>query len=147
MEEYINTLKKRLTIWKLLLLFSVAGIGIFFIFGSVLFGMDVELRRAFGAMFGFLFIFSLCYFVTDSTTLGSDNKLREQYIRNIDERNLSIEAKSSRVTLNIVMICLFISFIVMSLFIGHNAGTVPGICFYGIWLIKSAVKYYYNKKM
>ena len=62
MEEFRIKLKKRSAIWLLILIVSVAGIGLFFVFGGVLFGMDVELRRSFGGMFGFLFILSFYIF-------------------------------------------------------------------------------------
>ena len=147
MEEYRKALKKRSALWLLLLIVSALGIGLFFVLGGVLFGMDAALRRGFGGMFGALLIVSLGYYVTIRTTLGDEKKLKEQYIRSTDERNLSIEAKSSNVTLNIVMAGLFIAFMLLMLFGGKGAGTLPGIAWYGIWLIKSAVKSYYNKKM
>ncbi|MBP5580061.1 MAG: hypothetical protein J6X56_11435 [Ruminococcus sp.] len=147
MEEYRKILKKRSALWLLVLIVSAAGIGTFFVLGRVLFGMDVELRRSFGGMFGSLLIVSFGYYVTIKTTLGDEKKLKEQYIRDTDERNLNIEVKTSRVTLNIVMTGLFIAFMLLTLFSGREAGTIPGIAFYGIWLIKSAVKSYYNKKM
>ncbi len=147
MEEFKKTLKKKSALWLLVLIVSLAGIGLFFVFGGLLFGMDPELRRSFGGMFGFLFILSLGYYVTTNAALGNEKKLREAYIRSTDERNLNIEARSSNVTLNIVMVCLFIGFLFLTLFSGREAGTIPGIAFYGIWLIKSVVKSYYNKKM
>lgn len=147
MEEYIKALKKRSALWLLVLIVSGAGIGTFFVLGGLLFGMDAELRRGFGGMFGALFIVSLGYYVTIKTTLGDEKKLKEQYIRDTDERNLNIEVKSSRVTLNIVMAGLFIAFMLLTLFAEKGAANVPGIAFYGIWLIKGVVKSYYNKKM
>lgn len=147
MEEYIKALKKKSALWLLVLIVSGAGIGTFFVLGGLLFGMDAELRRGFGGMFGALFIVSLGYYVTIKTTLGDEKKLKEQYIRDTDERNLNIEVKSSRVTLNIVMAGLFIAFMLLTLFAEKGAANVPGIAFYGIWLIKGFVKSYYNKKM
>ena len=147
MEEYRKTLKKRSVLWLLVLIVSVIGIGTFFVLGGVLFGMDAGLRRGFGGMFGSLFIVSLGYFVTIEATIGDEKKLKEQYIRSTDERNLNIEAKSSNVTLNIVMAGLFIAFMLLMLFAEKGAANVPGIAFYGIWLIKGVVKSYYNKKM
>ena len=147
MEEFRIKLKKRSAIWLLILIVSVAGIGLFFVFGRVLWGMDVELRRSFGGMFGFLLLISLGYYISINAALGNENKLKEEYIRSTDERNLNIEARSSNVTLNIVMVCLFIGFLLLTLFSGREAGRIPGIAFYGIWLIKSVVKGYYNKKM
>ena len=147
MEGYRKALKKKSTLWLLAFIVSLAGIGLFFIFGGVLFGLDVESRRSFGGMFGVLFIVSLGYYVSITTMLSNETKLKEQYIRSTDERNLNIEVRSSNVTLNIVMVSLFIAFITLSLFIGKNAGVIPGIAFYGIWFVKSVVKSYYNKIM
>ena len=101
----------------------------------------------FGGMFGFLLLISLGYYISINAALGNEKKLKEEYIRSTDERNLNIEARSSNVTLNIVMVCLFIGFLLLTLFSGREAGRIPGIAFYGIWLIKSVVKGYYNKKM
>ena len=110
--------------------------------GRVLFGMDVELRRSFGGMFSYLLIISFIYNVNINAALTNEKKLKEEYIRSTDERNLNIEARSSNVTLNIVMVCLFIGFLLLTLFSGREAGRIPGIAFYGIWLIKSVVKGY-----
>ena len=107
MEGYRKALKKKSTLWLLAFIVSLAGIGLFFIFGGVLFGLDVESRRSFGGMFGVLFIVSLGYYVSITTMLSNETKLKEQYIRSTDERNLNIEVRSSNVTLNIVMVCLF----------------------------------------
>ena len=147
MEDFRNTLKKRSALWLLLLIVSVSGIGLFFVFGEMVFGMNVELRRSFGGMFGFLFIMSSVSLATIGTTLGDEKKLKEKYILSTDERNLNIEVKSSNVTLNIVMVCLFIGFIFLALFFDKDAATIPGVAFYGIWFIKNVVKSYYNKKM
>ncbi|MBO7474341.1 MAG: hypothetical protein J6U00_10165 [Ruminococcus sp.] len=147
MEAYKKSLKKKAILWMLVLIVSVAGIGLFFVLGRVLFGMDVELRRSFGGMFSYLLIISFIYNVNINAALTNEKKLKEQYIRSTDERNINIEAKSARVTLNIVMVSLFVAFLLLTLFLGKNAGTVPGIAFYGIWLIKIVVKSYYNKKM
>ena len=147
MEEYRKTLKKRSVLWLLVLIVSVIGIGTFFVLGGVLFGMDAGLRRGFGGMFGSLLIVSVVYYVNIAGALSNEKRLKEQYIRSTDERNLNIEAKSSNVTLNIVMVSLFVAFLLLTLFSGKNAGTVPGIAFYGTWLIKGIVKSYYNKKM
>ena len=147
MEAYKKSLKKKAILWMLVLIVSVAGIGLFFVLGRVLFGMDVELRRSFGGMFSYLLIISFIYNVNINAALTNEKKLKEQYIRSTDERNINIEAKSARVTLNIVMVSLFVAFLLLTLFLGKNAGTVPGIAFYVIWLIKIVVKSYYNKKM
>ena len=147
MEEYRNLLKKRSVLWLLVMIVSAAGLVLFFVFGGVLFGMDTGLRRSFGGMFGYLLIVSVVYYVNITGALSNEKRLKEQYIRSTDERNLSIEAKSARVTLNIVMVSLFAAFLLLTLFSGKDAGTVPGIAFYGTWLIKGIVKSYYNKKM
>ena len=147
MEEYRKKLKKRFVLYLLVLFVSFAGIGTFFVFGGVLFGMDAELRRGFGGIFGILFIGSFIGILSSIVTLGDEKKLKEEYIRSTDERNLIIEAKSSNVTLNIVMAGLYIGFVVFTLFSDNKAGNVLGICCYGTWLIKGIVKSYYNKKM
>lgn len=147
MEEYRKALKKRVVLWLLVIIISAAGLGLFFVCGGVLFGMDVELRRSFGGMFGCLFLFSAESLVCDRSLLVNEKKLKEKYIRNNDERNISIDAKSARMTLNIVMVALFVAFLLVSLFSGKDAGGILGICFYGTWLTRAVVKSYYDKKM
>lgn len=147
MEEYRKKLKKRFVLYLLVLIVSLAGIGIFFVFGRVLFGMDVELRRSFGGIFGILFLASFAGILSSTVMLGDENKLKKEYIRSTDERNLVIEARSSNVTLNIVMAGLYIGFVIITLFSDNGAGKVLGICCYSTLLIKRIVKSYYNKKM
>ena len=98
MEEYRKKLKKRSVLYLLVLIVSFAGIGTFFVFGRVLFGMDVELRRSFGGISGILFLASFAGILSSTVTLGDENKLKKEYIRSTDERNLVIEARSSNVT-------------------------------------------------
>jgi len=147
MEEYRIKLKNRFVLYLLVLIVSFAGIGTFFVLGGVLFGMEVELRRSFGGIFGILFIGSFAGIISSIVTLGDENKLKKEYIRSTDERNLVIEARSSNVTLNIVMAGLYIGFVIFTLFTDNGAGNVLGICCYGTLLIKGIVKSYFNKKM
>ena len=147
MEDFKKILIIKTAAIGVLAIISVVGALFFKLLGSQLFGMSDEAKSNSALLCFIVFLVAILGFGLHFITLKNEKELRRTYIKQTDERLLQIKAKSSNLTLNIIIGALYACIIYTNTIYNNTVGTLLLQLLVAILILRGLVSYIYTKMM
>ena len=141
MEEFKITLQKKIWVYYLFSGICAAGVLLLTIFGKANDGFNAT-----SGLLGALFAISFCNIIKIRMALKNDERLKQIYIRNTDERNIQISKEAANASFHAIIIGIALATVIAN-FISVTVSCTLSVCLAFIFVVNGALSAYYNSKM